>query len=295
MKDKTKKINIVGDLFYTSKRGINKNNLLYISFIFLICSIFEYIEFLVIKTDQTIFGDNFICKLMGIIVLLIALKYFGYSFEDIGFIKNKILKSLFIGTFIGILSFTLAYSVEFAILSLQGLSPRLEFYVGGFSLTENIVKNTGILFFLLCIILNIVNVIMEEGIFRGLFLNIANEKYSFFTSNLIVAFFFGVWHFVVPVRSYVDGQMSFEEMIGMGIGYIIIAGIMSIKWGMLKIMTGSLWIGLAEHFFNNTIGNLFHVTTSTGTDELQIVRILIAQLLTFTVILITYRKRRKLK
>jgi membrane protease YdiL (CAAX protease family) len=215
--------------------------------------------------------------------------------EEIGFLNNKILKNISIGITIGILSFLIAYAVEMTILNAQGLNPKLEFYISGFSLTEDIVKNTGLLFFILCISLNIVNVIMEEGIFRGLFLNLAKEKYSFMISNLIVAFFFGIWHFVVPLRSYIDGHMNFITMISMGLGYIILAGIMSIKWGMIRFMNGSIWIGLAEHFFNNTIGNLLHVTTSTGVDELQILRIVIAQLLTFSVIGVLYKRNKKVK
>jgi membrane protease YdiL (CAAX protease family) len=173
---------------------------------------------------------------------------------------------------------------------MQGLDPVFEFFVGGFSLTGDTVKNMGTVFVAMCILFNLINVVMEEGVFRGLFLNLCNEKYTFAISNLIVAFLFGIWHFVTPLRSYMDGQMDFNNMIGMGIGYIILAGLMSIKWGVLRKMSGVLWIGLGEHFFNNTVQNLLHITTTTGVDELQIARIIFAQLLTFIVVMVVYRK-----
>ena len=70
---------------------------------------------------------------------------------------------------------------------------------------------------------------MEEGIFRGLFIKIFSESKSFMQANFIAAFLFGIWHIVMPVRSYVDGEMSFAAMVLMGIGYIILAGVMGIK------------------------------------------------------------------
>ena len=52
----------------------------------------------------------------------------------------------------------------------------------------------------------------------------------------------------------------------------------------------TIHVSEAEHIFNNTIGNLLHIRTSTGVDELQILRILLAQLMTFALIFILYRK-----
>ena len=109
------------------------------------------------------------------------------------------------------------------------------------------------------------------------------------TANFIAAFLFGVWHIVMPLRSYMNGEMSFAAMILMSIGYTILAGIMGIKWGLLCRITGNLWLGLGDHLFNNTVAtNMLHVVSSTGADELQIVRIMAAQLISFAFVLATY-------
>jgi hypothetical protein len=42
---------------------------------------------------------------------------------------------------------------------------------------------------------------------------------------------------------------------------------------------GGLWAGMAVHFVNNASVNLLHVTTVSGADELQTLRIAIAQTL----------------
>lgn len=47
-------------------------------------------------------------------------------------------------------------------------------------------------------------------------------------------------------------------------------------------MTGTLWLGAADHFFNNAVAsNMLHVVTESETDELQIVRIVLAQIISF--------------
>lgn len=51
----------------------------------------------------------------------------------------------------------------------------------------------------------------------------------------------------------------------------------------------ALWVGLGDHLFNNTVAtNMLHVVSSTGADELQIVRIMAAQLVSFIFVLVIY-------
>ena len=60
-------------------------------------------------------------------------------------------------------------------------------------------------------------------------------------------------------------------------------------WGLLYRITGNLWLGLGDHLFNNTIAtNMLHVVSPTGPDELQIVRIMAAQLISFAFVLAIY-------
>ncbi len=189
----------------------------------------------------------------------------------------------------GSLCFAVSFGLELGILALQGNPAHLEIYIGSFSLTGSQIKNTEFVFFLLCILFNIVNVWMEEGIFRGLFMKILSETKPFMAANFFAAFLFGIWHIVMPIRSYVNGEMSFAAMVLMGIGYIILAGIMGIKWGLLCRITGSLWAGLGDHLFNNTVAaNMLHVVSQNGVDELQTVRIMAAQIISFVFVLMVY-------
>ena len=232
-------------------------------------------------------------KAVGIILLALALKKINLTWRDIGFQRDSFVSGILKGLLLGSVCFAISYGLELGILALQGNPAHLEIYISSFSLTGSQMKNTDFVFFLLCVLFNIVNVWMEEGVFRGLFIKTLSKTKPFMAAIFFAAFLFGIWHIVMPIRSYVNGEMSFAAMVLMGIGYIILAGIMGIKWGLLYRITGSIWVGLGDHLFNNTVAtNMLHVVSQNGADELQIVRIMAAQIISFAFVLVihTFRK-----
>ena len=121
------------------------------------------------------------------------------------------------------------------------------------------------------------------------------KAYSEAFLSLVAALLFGVWHLVTPFRSLLDGDMSVGVFAAMSIGYVILSALMGVKWGLLYQLSGTIWIGLADHFFNNCIvTNLLHVVTSSGVDKLQIIRVLIGELTSFIAVVI-YTKIKTLK
>ena len=257
--------------------------------IFTLCLAARFIEYFLIETDRTAIGENVLHKAAGIIILALTLKRVNLTWSDIGFQRNGFVTSMLKGLSLGSVCFAISYWLELTILALQGNPAHLEIYISSFSLTGSQIKNTDFVFFLLCVVFNVVNVWMEEGIFRGLFIKILSETKSFMQSNFIAAFLFGIWHIVMPVRSCMDGEMSFTAMVLMSIGYIILAGIMGIKWGLLYHMTGNIWTGIGDHLLNNTVAtNMMHVISLNGADELQIVRIMAAQIIYFAFVLVIY-------
>ncbi|MCI8940121.1 MAG: CPBP family intramembrane metalloprotease [Dorea sp.] len=260
--------------------------------IFTLCLSVRFVEYFLIETDKTAIGENVLHKVAGIIILALVLKSVNLSWSDIGFLRNGFVSGILKGLLLGSVCFVVSFGLELGILSLHGNPAHLEIYIGSFSLTGSQIKNTEFVFFLLCILFNIVNVWMEEGVFRGLFIKTLSETKPFMAANFFAAFLFGIWHIVMPIRSYINGEMSFAEMLLMGIGYMILAGIMGIKWGLLYRITGNLWAGLGDHLFNNTIAtNMLHVVSLNGADKLQIVRIMAAQIISFAFVLLihTYR------
>ena len=275
---------------------IKKNTILSSLILFAVLLFVHGFEIIVLRMDETALGENCINKFFGIAVLIIVLHILGWKKEDIGFAKTGLVKNAALGFVLAIISFAIAYAAEIMILKGQGNNVSLGVFTTRFSLTGNTEINTGIGFILVCIFFNIINVIMEEGTFRGLFDKIVGVDHSAKCALMVQAVLFGVWHIVTPLHNLVDGDINVGAFVGLSIGYIILAGMMGIKWGLLQKMTGSLYAGMADHFFNNCIAtNLLHVTTDGGIDEMMIVRVMISQLLSFIFIVILWNVKGKKK
>lgn len=269
-----------------------RNPVLLITLVFLLCFLIRLIEVLGLRLDETLINENFIHKLLGIAVLAAALRLLSLSRRDIGFDFSRFLVPTLLGLGLGVGRFAVGYGAEYLILAAQGKHPSFELFASGFSITGQEIRLPAYAF-LLIIGFNILNAVMEEGIFRGLFIRLAERKHRFAAANLIAALFFGLWHIALPVRSYLDATMPLSAMLFYSLGYILLSGSISLVWGMLFKLSGVLWIGLADHFFNNTIINTLHVTTASGTDELQILRSLVAQLLSLALVSVVYLRKKK--
>ena len=150
---------------------------------------------------------------------------------------------------------------------------------------------------IICILGNIVNVWAEEGLFRGVLFQIGKMSYTQKTANLIQSLLFGLWHVITVVIWVLDGSIDIPTAFIMSIGYIALAGILGYEWGLCMALTGTIWAGVFEHFFNNFISNTLHVITETGVDELQIIRIVISNVLSLlgAILLTKARKHYKSK
>ncbi len=260
--------------------------------IFIILMAVHAFETLVLRTDQTALAENIWSKVFGVAALFFLLRQMFWTWEEIGFDFDELGDGISKGLKLAVLSFTFAYCFEMLYLSARGGMPRFKIYPGSFSLTGDSVQSAGLKAFLLCLIFNIINVWMEEGMFRGFFINLLNTKYRFLISALISAVLFGIWHWLLPLRSYIDGEWDIKQTALMCLGYFVLSGMMGIKWSMLREIDGNIWESMTDHLFNNlVVTNLLHVVTQTGTDEMLVARVAIGQILSFLMVLVLYRRK----
>ena len=256
--------------------------------IYILCFIIRFLEYFLLRTDETVWGEAFVHKLIGIVILFITVKYYNFKFSEIGFTRDKVWYNLSGGLALGLVVFIPAYLVEILIAVMQGRFETLALYVSAYSVTGTIGNQTGFLFYVICIVGNMINVVMEEGIFRGFFQKILERKYSFVLSAAITSGLFGVWHIMAPVRSYYDGTMSYNGFVANAIMLTVTSALVGFKFALMTRLTNSLYMAMGHHFMNNAIVNMLHVVSSTGTDELMVVRITIAQTVSFVTILVWY-------
>ena len=256
--------------------------------IYLICFIFRVIEYFVIRTDQTFIGEAFIHKLLGIGILILTIKIFHFSFAEVGFKTGVAFYDILKGLAFGIGTFIIAYGVELIIVAASGNLQGLEFYVTAYSVNGNIGHQTDFYFFIICIVGNIINVLMEEGVFRGLFQRILNSHFKFVIAAIIASLLFGIWHIMSPLRNYLDGNQSLGGFIAESSMLIGTSALVGFKFAMMGKLTGNLYMAMGDHFVNNTIINILHVVSTDGADSFQVIRISIAQSVSFTVVLIWF-------
>ena len=136
--------------------------------LFAICAVARLIEYFVIRTDETFLSENVLHKVFGIAVLAIVLHVRGDRWKSVGFVKDRMVPDILKGFLLGGCCFFAAYFIECLILYQANQNVSLAFYISGFTLNGEATRHDGALLLFLCIALNVINVWMEEGVFRGL-------------------------------------------------------------------------------------------------------------------------------
>ena len=263
--------------------------------IYLVCFAFRLIEYFVIRTDETFFGEAFIHKLLGIAVLVVSARLLSCRAGELGFTAGHAVRNILAGFCLGFACYAVAYGSEILILKSSGNFGRLALYVTSYSVDGNQGNRTELVFFAICILGNIINVLMEEGVFRGLFQRIFESRYRFLPAAAIASVMFGAWHCVGPLRSFTDGTSSGVQFVVNLAVLVLTSTVVGFKYVLLAKMTGSLYAGMADHFVNNTIVNVLHVLGASDPDALQSVRISIAQTLSFIIVLVLFIRWSKKK
>ncbi|MDR2957096.1 MAG: CPBP family intramembrane metalloprotease [Coriobacteriales bacterium] len=268
--------------------SIKKHPIQFILLFYTSCFIFRFIEYFIIRTDQSILGEAFIHKLIGIVLLVVAVWLLKYQWREIGFDRRGVILYLGVGLALGVGVYIIAYAVEMTVLVMAGNSPSLEFFATSYTTEGNRVLDSGMFLVLVCLIGNVINVVMEEGVFRGLFIRVAAERHAFWLACVFSSLLFGFWHIVQPLRNVFDGTQSWPGAMMMGLMLIGTSALAGFIYVLLVKLTGSIWASMAVHFVNNTSANLIHVVAQGNTDAMMTMRITVASSLLSVIVIVAY-------
>jgi membrane protease YdiL (CAAX protease family) len=228
----------------------------------LVALIFRLTDIFVLRLDERL-GEIILSKTLGFGSVLLFIWGIGRKPDSIGFHGRRLGESLLLGAGITLLPFVIAYTVEWMVLGQMGQEPRLLFS----AIDPKAGVTGGLLFALWLVVGNFINSFMEEGLFRGVMLNLNRMRLSFAKSNWLQALLFGTWHLVWVVKWYQMGVVSTPAEIGMGIVANFLPQIcLGLVWGYAYMKTNNLWTAWFAHTLTNTTLNLLHVATIDAMD-----------------------------
>jgi len=228
----------------------------------LVALVFRLTDIFVLRLDERL-GEIILSKSLRFLLVLWFVWAIGKTPASIGFHGRRLSEGLLIGVVITVLPFIIAFTTEWIVLGQMGQEPRLLFS----AIDPKAGVTGGLLFALWLVIGNFVNSFMEEGLFRGVMLNLNRIRLSLAKSNWLQALLFGTWHLVWIVKWYQTGIVSTPGEISMGIVANFLPQIcLGLVWGYAYLKTNNLWTAWLAHTLTNTTLNLLHVATIDAMD-----------------------------
>lgn len=228
----------------------------------LIALCFRLIDIFVLRLDERL-GEIILSKILGFGLVVFFIWAIGKKLISIGFHSRRLGESLLIGMGITLLPLIVAYIAEWVVLQQMGQGPRLLFS----AIDPKAGVTGGLLFGLWLVAGNCINSFMEEGLFRGVMLNLNRMRLSFGKAVWLQALLFGTWHLVWVVKWVQTGVVSTPGEIGMAIVANFLPQIcLGLVWGYAYLKTDNLWTAWMGHTLTNTTLNFLHVATLDGMD-----------------------------
>lgn len=219
----------------------------------------------VLRLDER-WGEILLSKALGFFLVLAYLRVLNRRAAEIGFHRRHLASSATIAVTVTALTLALGYGAEWIYLTLGTWQPTLVFGGHEQPLASPFASLGGMWFGLWLVLGNVVNSSMEEGLFRGVMLTHFRTQLSPWQANLLQAVLFGLWHFVWPLKTFLQGRATAATSLGMGLMYLAASGIIGLLYGYMFLRTGNLWASWIAHTLHNSTFNLVHTVTPGGLD-----------------------------
>jgi membrane protease YdiL (CAAX protease family) len=224
--------------------------------LFLVVVAVRSIEVFVLRLDA-LPDKTIVSRVLGFLLVLGYLRVLRRPISSIGLHAKNFDKAFLIGGPSLVILYVTLYAVQFYRLSIAGETPRLVFA----AIDKETGAMGGLFFTLFYLFGQIVNVFMEESIFRGVMLPHFMRRFSFWQANALQAFLFGLAHLVWPLSSWVSGQATSGEAVAEAASLLIFTTVGGLVFGYLYYRTDSLWTAVFAHLIDNVVGLFFHIQT----------------------------------
>ncbi len=214
------------------------------------------IDIFILRLDERL-GEIILSKALGFALIVVYIWWVDQRLSAIGLHSRNLGAALAIGTGLTVTAFAIA-----TISEIMTLAPGQSLILRVVDPRAGMTGDTASAFLLIAG--NVVNSLMEEGLFRGLMLSHFLLLMRFPKANLLQAGLFSAWHLVWPAKAYLSGDASVGEAVAQASVLLSGAFLAGLVFGYLFWRTGSLWAPMIAHFLNNMMNNILHVQTTSG-------------------------------
>lgn len=223
---------------------------------------FRLLDIFVFRLDEHL-GEIILSKTLGFVMVVMFISAVGQRLESIGLHSKYLIQGLLIGILITSFALAAGYLADYSFQLCRGLHPKV--FIAAMDPKAGV--SGGLVFGAWLLMGNIINSFMEEGLFRGVMLQLSGRKLSLSTANTLQAFLFGTWHLPWVFKSYRLGYIkSISEISFSAASNFLPQFSLGLVWGYMYLKTNNLWTSWISHTFTNTCINFIHIRTDEGLD-----------------------------
>lgn len=255
------------------------------AFIFII----QAIDVFFIKSDNTIFGDTVIARVLGLFAVLAASKMLKFNIGRRCLGRFGWFFELLYGIGFSLAPIVLIYAAELIYFKIKGFYSDISIFILPPNSTEKgLIPAIAAYAFAL-----IVNVVFKE-LYRGFMLNRLCKKLGEKKSNYVQSIIFTALSFLPAIGAFAEG--GFKNMPTADVVITISASaaavfVSSIRWGYYYKVNGSVWMAIADHFVNAFIMTCIYLSPDRLPDKWLLVKSLVIQLISCVIFIPFYYRR----
>ncbi len=255
------------------------------AFIFII----QAIDVFFIKSDNTIFGDTVIARVLGLFAVLAASKMLKFNIGRRCLGRFGWFFELIYGIGFSLAPIVLIYAAELIYFKIKGFYSDISIFILPPNSTEKgLIPAIAAYAFAL-----IVNVVFKE-LYRGFMLNRLCKKLGEKKSNYVQSIIFTALSFLPAIGAFAEG--GFKNMPTADVVITISASaaavfVSSIRWGYYYKVNGSVWMAIADHYVNAFIMTCIYLSPDRLPDKWLLVKSLVIQLISCVIFIPFYYRR----
>lgn len=255
------------------------------AFIFII----QAIDVFFIKSDNTIFGDTVIARVLGLFAVLAASKMLKFNIGRRCLGRFGWFFELLYGIGFSLAPIVLIYAAELIYFKIKGFYSDISIFIlPPNSMEKGLIPAIAAYAFAL-----IVNVVFKE-LYRGFMLNRLCKKLGDKKSNYVQSIILTALSFLPAIGAFAEG--GFKNMPTADVVITISASaaavfVSSIRWGYYYKVNGSVWMAIADHFVNAFIMTCIYLSPDRLPDKWLLVKSLVIQLISCVIFIPFYYRR----